>query len=96
MVNEHKNYKFKLKKIWMNYNAIWAYDKLSRISDFSQTFLAKANFVFYTFHSLKAMVIEASVTPAFRLGDMKRLDSGLLPKSQNANNYYCVEFSHNL
>jgi hypothetical protein len=43
----------------------------------SRLFLAKAYFVFYTFPGLKAMVIEASVTPAFRLGDMVRPDSGL-------------------
>jgi len=44
-------------------------------------FLAKANFVFYTFPGLKASIIEASVTPAFRLGNLKRLDGGFSPNA---------------
>jgi len=55
----------------------WVYDKLSQISDSIQTFFDRANFVVYMFHGRKAGVIEASVTPAFRLGNLKRLDSGL-------------------
>jgi hypothetical protein len=58
------------------------YDKLSQISDSIQTFFDRANFVVYMFHGRKAGVIEASVTPAFRLGNLKRLDSGFSPNAK--------------
>jgi hypothetical protein len=53
------------------------YNKLSQISDSIQTFFDRANLVVYMFPGRKARIIEASVTPAFRLGNIKQLESGL-------------------